>query len=277
MSTNASYRTIFSTGLFACGIALAMTGANAAAEDLPPPTTAETVPLPGETPAPGQVPSVTGEVDLIGDKTDATGAAKPASDELLNELTPVGPLNPTARRCYVLLGFMKENIEKISRDLDNNGKEVERLIRTSDELSKNVTELAGLWPDDQFFRDACINTKRQILVLNDELARVPRKWTHVRWSFNASLREVSKLRLRSRDMAESEPKPMPVIGKDGKPVTDKNGNLVFVEAAAPEVDPLVARREKALREVEAARDQERNRSEERKKKKMAIDLDSGSK
>jgi len=284
MSTNAPNPFLFSLSACACAAVLVLGGCDKGRETegdtapvpTPPPTTAEEVPAGGTNaePVPEPAPAVTAEVDLIGDKPAAGAVAKADSKDLLDEMKPEGPQSPASRRCYYLLGEMKTNIEKVSADLDNGGKEVQRLIRTSDLLSKNITDLAELWPNDQFFRDACINTKRQVLVLNDELSRVPRKWTHVRWAFNGSLREVSKLRARARDMAESEPKPVPLLGRDGKPAVDKEGNQIFIEQAEAPVDPLVARREKAKREVEAARTQDRKRDEEKKKKSMPTDLDS---
>jgi hypothetical protein len=283
MSVN-SLKQLSKVGAAACAAMLLLSGcdkgretaADAAPVKDPPTTTAEEVPVRGKSAevAPAPAPGNTGDVDLIGDKPAPGTAAKPDTKALLDDLKPDGPLSPAARRCYFLVGEMKTNIEKVSSDLDNGGKEVQRLIRTSDLLSKNITDLAELWPNDQFFRDACINTKRQVLVLNDELSRVPRKWTHVRWAFNGSLQEVSKLRLRAKDMAESEPKPVALVGKDGKPVVDKEGNQVYVvdQADAP-VDLSAEKRDKAKREVEAARAQDRQRDEQKNKKKMPIDLE----
>lgn len=231
---------------------------------------------PGAPPKPDAAPeakagALAEEVDLTADKPGA--AAKRKEAPLLAVLGPAGPSNDTVRHCYKLLAEMKTNAERISADLDAGGKEITRLIRTSDALSRNITDLAGVWPHDESFRDVCGNAKRLVLVLNEELSRVPRKWTHVRWSFSAALQEVSRLRLRARDLAEAEPKPVPVIGKDGKPVLDKEGRPIYVDPPAPPVDPAIAKREQSLREVQAERERIRRIEEAKKTKPLRTELD----
>jgi len=208
---------------------------------------------------------------LTADKPEA--AAKSKDTLLLNPLEPSGPLNETANRCYKLLAEMKAKTEQINADLDNGGKEVTRLIRTSDALAKNITDLAGIWPTDESFRDRCGGAKRETLVLNEELSRVPRQWTHVRWSFTSALKEVSKLRLLARDLAEAEPKPVPLLSKDGKPVLDKEGRPIYVDAPQPPPNPLVVKREKSLHEVEEQRERLRKIEEEKKNPRIHTDLE----
>ena len=248
-------------------------------EDAPPRTTADsTTPnanparpeaqAPRKSPAaqPRAVPETAGEeVDLIGDRPDAKTDDKKKTAVLMEDIEPTGPLVEKARLCYGLIAKMKTNLDSIAKDLDAGGKEITRLIRTSDALSTNINELADLWAGDEEFRDVCGVAKVRSLALNDELSRVPRKWPNIRWSFNGAVREVRKLRLRARDMAEAEPKPVAVTGKDGK--------VTYVEPEGPPVDPRVVRRENKRQEVEEARRRIKNAEEARKKKEMPIDLD----
>ena len=73
------------------------------------------------------------------------------------------PLNHKATRSYELLADSKKKVDSISKDLDDGGKEITRLIRNSDELSKTVSQLAELWPDEEKFRDIAGMAKREIL------------------------------------------------------------------------------------------------------------------
>ena len=211
------------------------------------------------------------EVDLTADRPEA---ARPKDAPLLASLEAAGPVNATASRCYRLLAEMKTNVEQISADLDAGGKEITRLIRSSDELAKNITDLAGVWLFNEGFRDICGNAKRQALVLNEELSRVPRKWTHVRWSFSASVQSVSKLRLAARDLAEAEPKPVLAVGKDGKPLLDKQGRLIYVDPPPPAINADIAKRDEVRHDVEAKREQIRKLEELKKKPPLQSDLDS---
>ncbi|MCY3023698.1 MAG: hypothetical protein NTW87_32355 [Planctomycetota bacterium] len=233
---------------------------------------AERPPAPPPTPPPTTTENAAEEVDLTADKPEAE-ARKPKAAPLLSDLTPSGPANATARKCYAMLADIKANVETISRDLDDHGKEITRLNRTSDALSKNITDLADLWPNNQTFRDMCVSAKRQAVVLNDELSRAPRKWAHVRWAFSATIREASALRLRARDLAEAEPKPRPLVGKDGKPILDKEGRQIYEEPGAAPVDPAIAAREKNLRETKADLERLRKLDARKNEKKMPTDLD----
>lgn len=222
-------------------------------------------PRPDPAVPPTKTESVSEDVDLIGDKPGAPAPAK--ADKLtvlLDPIEPTGPINRTARQCYKLIADMKFNVEKINVDLDDGGKQVTRLIHTSDELCKNITDLAGVWTANEEFRDQCVSAKRQALTLNDELSRVPRTWAHVRWAFTSTLKAISKLRNSARELAEAEPKPQVVVGKDGK--------VTLVEAE-PVVDPLIARRNEEVAKVNKARAQKRKLEEEAKKKELQIDLD----
>ena len=241
-------------------------------EDPPRPDPPETHPPKSLPPLPvKRAGSLAEEVDVTADKPEA--AAKSQNAPLLDPLQPAGPVGETAGRCYKLLAEMKAKVEQISSDLDDRGKEVTRLLRTSDALARNITDLANIWPADESFRDMCGSAKRQALVLNEELSRVPRQWTHVRWSFTSTLQEVSKLRLRARDLAEAEPKPVPLTSKDGKPVLDKEGRPVYVDAPRPPPDPAVVKREKSLREVEEQRARLRKIEEEKKNPRIHTDLE----
>ena len=210
-------------------------------------------------------PAKAEEVDLIGDKPSAAAELVPAKTPILEDFSFQGPINETGRRGYGLIADIKKNIGGIGKDLDDGGKEITRLVRTSDQLSKVITELAGLWPHNEIFYDLCRSAKSRVLLLNEELARVPRKWTHVRWSFNAVIQDARKLRIAARELAEAEPKPVPVMGKDGK--------VVYVEQPAAPVDPLIAKREEKTREVEAAKQQLKRTEDTKKEKPMRIDLD----
>ncbi|MGD0090586.1 MAG: hypothetical protein ABSE73_11760 [Planctomycetota bacterium] len=225
----------------------------------------------GKTAPAGKAAVLAEEVDLTSDQPGA--AAKTKEVPLLTPFAAAEPLVERARTCYKLLAEMKAGVEQISSDLDDSGKEVTRLIRTSDNLAKNITDLANLWPADEAFRDLCGSTKRQALVLNEELSQVPRKWTHVRWSFTAALQEISKLRLRARDMAEAEPKPVPLLGKNGKPVLDKEGRQIYVDPPQSAPDPALAKREATQREVKAERERLNKIEEVKKNPPMKTDLD----
>src|SRR5207302_1655274 len=140
-------------------------------------------------------------------------------------------------------------------DLDNNGKEVTRLIKTSDILSKRITTLADLYNEDENYRDRCGTAKRDALRLNDELSQVPRKWSHVRWAFNDTLTDTRMIRVMGRDLAEAEPKPVRVVGKDGKEE--------YVEQP-PKVNPAIAKREASRAKAEEMRAIVRKQDEARK-------------
>jgi hypothetical protein len=260
---------------------LVCSGMKAAEAPPTPATTAE--PVPGEStskadviatppattpvkrqPAPAPVENVAGEdVDMIGDRPQP-GAVPEKKKALLDELTAGGPLNSKAKNAYALIAEIKTNVDLIAKDLDNSGKEVTRLITTSDTLAKNITKLANIWPEEEKFRDRCGTAKRQALDLNEELARVPRIWTHVRWSFNAVVEHTRDVRLKARDLAEAEEKPVAVPQKDG--------TVKYVDAGPAPVDPRVARKEAILKadEAELAR---QKKDKDSREKPMKVDLD----
>ncbi len=191
-------------------------------------------------PAPPAPATAGGEdVDMIGDKPEAVAAAKPKA--LMDDLTPDGPVNRRATSCYHLLAEMKTHMEQISKDLDNNGKEVTRLIKTSDALAKDITLLANLWVEEAQFHDICGTVKRDALNLNTELSQSPRVWSHVRWAYNDTLTDVRKVRIAAKMLADLEPKPIQQVGKDGK--------IVYVDAPQ-NVNPAIAKRDFKKAEAE---------------------------
>lgn len=221
---------------------------------------AETVPV--------ETAQVRREDDLIGDRpvervsTDP-GSTAPASKQLLEEMKPSGPLVTKSRQCYKYLAELKSNAEKISTGLDDGGKEVTLLIHISDELGTNVTDLADLWPENKTFVDYCAMAKRQSIILNEELARVPRNWRALRWSLNSALVQVSKLRHVARDLADAEPKPIATPGKDGK--------IEYSDPVPEALDPVLAKREAAVSEARRAREFIKKKEEEKAKKRMPTD------
>jgi hypothetical protein len=208
--------------------------------------------------------------DMIADLPEAV---PPKAEPLLTDLAPAGAVGPTAKQAYVLIADIKTTVEQINTDLDTGGKEITRLSRTSDTLARQITELAGVWPLNESFRDVCGSAKRQALLLNDELSRVPRQWKYVRWTFTNVLKEVSRLRMAARELAEAEPKPVLLVGKDGKPVLDKQGRQVYVDAPAPAVDPLILKREAAVREATEQRARMRAIEEQKKNPRLKTELD----
>jgi hypothetical protein len=203
-----------------------------------------------------------GEVDLIGDKPEATTANAPKS--VMEDMQPSEELNDRGRKTYAVLGEIKVAMELISKDLDNNGKEVTRLIKTSDTLAKKITTLADLYNEDENFRDHCATAKRDTLRLNDELSQIPRKWAHVRWAYNDTLTDTRMIRVMARDLAEAEPKPVQKVGKDGK--------IVYVEQP-PKVDPAIAKRDASKANAEAMRAMLRKQEEARKAPAMKTSND----
>lgn len=221
---------------------------------------AETVPI--------ETAQVKRHDDLIGDRPAELarvdpGSTAPASKQLLEEMTPSGPMITKARQCYKLLGELKANAEKISTGLDDGGKEVTLLVHISDELGTNVTDLADLWPENKTFVDYCAVGKRQAIILNEELARVPRNWRSLRWAMNSALVHISKLRHVARDIADAEPKPVATPGKDGK--------IEYSDPVPEPIDPKLARREAAVSEAKRARDFVKKQEEEKAKKRMPTD------
>jgi hypothetical protein len=289
-----------------CSISLSLTLAHAAEseETLPPPPPPRTVTeaVPDETPAMPPIPTAPitpvapkktvqtpaaksstatepkadivadtpDDDDLISDKPEAVSKDnEKKKPDLLEVIQTTEPLTEKSSKVYELIGEIKTQVDKISSDLDNSGKEITRLQRTSEALAKSITDLAAYWPQNETFNDECAEAKRNVLVLNDELSRAPRRWTHVRWSYNDSVKAIRALRRKARDLAEAEPKPQAVVGRDGK--------VRYVEPAAPAVDPRIAKLEKKEREVEESRARSKRAEEARKNKSMPLDLDGNKK
>jgi hypothetical protein len=204
------------------------------------------------------------EIDVTADKADAP-AGKPKPSPLLEDLKGEDPLNHNARHCYAVLAEIKTNLEQIGRDLDDNGKEITRLSRTSEALCNNINELVAIWPDHELFRDTCGSAKRQALLLNQELDRVPRVWSHVRWTYNNAIKDVRKMRTYAKELADAEPKPVAVKGKDGK--------VAYEDRAAPALPPKEAKKQAQLRENEEVKARARKAQEARKNRKMQTELD----
>ena len=179
------------------------------AEAVPPPARVEPEPAQPATraePIPAEAPQRGDEVDLIGDKPEAAKTT-PQKRALLEDFAPAGPQNHRASQTYALMGGMKADVEQLSKDLDNGGKEVTRLLRTTDELAKKITDLAKLWPEHGPLCDLCGTAKRSALILNEELGNTPRQWTHVRWMFDTLIEDLTKMRQTARFAADSEPMP----------------------------------------------------------------------
>jgi hypothetical protein len=217
-------------------------------------------------------PRVSSRASVLDDLTaDKPGSAATARDQgLMEEMTPPpGELDSRAKKCYAAIGELKSNLEAISRLLDNRGKENARLVHTSEEVLKNINDLGAIWPGNASFMDACSTTKRSGIFFNDELNQVPWKWTHVRWTYNALLRDTRSLRETAKALADAEPKPVPVVGKDGK--------LTYVDAPDPLVDPATVRREARLNaeraELTRLRESKDEKQSAKKEKNMKTSLD----
>jgi hypothetical protein len=179
--------------------------------------------------------------DLTADKPGTAAAA--AEKPLFDDLKPIGEVSSKAKKLYEGLDKLKGNLETINRLLDNRGKENARLMHTAEVVIENIGDLVAIWPNADAFRDVCVSAKRAALIFDQELNRSPWRWNYVRWSFSALLRDVRPLREMGKAMAEAEPKPRMVVGKDGK--------ATYTDAPDPLFDPVVAQRE-ARRKVQLA-------------------------
>lgn len=212
--------------------------------------------------------------DVTADKPSAAGkAASQANGQLVLEtIVAPGPVNSRAKKCYASLGELKKQIEAISRHLDNRGRENAALLHTSDAVLDEINNLAAIWPKSEAYIDVCTVAKRSALVFNNDLNEVPWTWTHVRWSFDALVKDVRALRSYAKTMAEAEPPPQMIVGKDG--------SVVYIDAPDQAVDELTARREamqKAARaDIQRIKEQNAER-EARRKNSMPLDLDTKSK
>ena len=203
--------------------------------------------------------------DLTADKPGSAAAENPS---LLEEMPSPGQVNTRATKCYTLLAELKTDVETISRCLDNRGKENARLVHTSDELSKCISDMASIWPNNDEFREQSVTLKRHALLLNDELNQQPWRWAQVRWSFDAVLKSATGYREACRTLAEQEPKPIAIVDK-------KTGQVRYVDAPDPFMDTPAGKQAAALK---ADRDEitRRNKLKEmmtNSKNKVKTDLD----
>ena len=214
--------------------------------------------------APPAPVSQTSEPDMIADKSDATATTKP-SVEMLEVFKPSEPVNTKATRCYGLLADLKNNADRIKVDLLNGGKEITRLVNTSDGIAKNIDDMSKIWPNNQRYIDVCSSSKRSALILNDELSSVPRRWTHVRMAYESMIQEVRTVRIWGRLLAESEPRPVAVAGKDGR--------VTYVDAPSAPIDPKIAHRNELIKRADKISAQQTALEQSEKNKDMPIDLD----
>lgn len=203
--------------------------------------------------------------DLTADKPGIPAAQNP---NLLEEMNAPGTVNSRAKKCYALLAELKNDVETISRCLDNRGKENARLVHTSDELCKCISDMAAIWPTNADFRERSSDMKRDALLLNEELSQQPWRWAQVRWSYDAVLKHIVGYREYCRDMANQEPKPIAVVDK-------KTGQVKYVDAP----DPLMTEDARRTARLQSDRDEitKRNKIKEAiqssKKDKVKTDLD----
>ena len=233
---------------------------DSAAPSTPRQQTASATSAPTTTPA---TPTGGGDIDLIGDKPEAAAANAPKP--LMEEMKTDEHVSTRATNCYKLLADIKTQVELVSKDLDNNGKEVTRLVKTTDKIAKLINDLADMWSESEDFRDRCGTAKRDALRLNDELSQTPRKWTHVRWGFDDMVNDVRKIRRMAKDLADAEPKPVAVVGKDGK--------VSYTDAVPPPGDPAIARRDLNKARADAVRAALRRQEEAKKNPNMKASVD----
>jgi hypothetical protein len=207
--------------------------------------------------------------DLTADLTaDLPGAvvAKPRNPWRIemDDYRPPELAGPDALNAHRSIVELKKLVAQIADDLDAGGVERTRLIFNAESLSKEATNLAGIWPKDAKFRDQCSNAKRSALVLEEELRGEPRRWTHVRWAFREAQDQVKALRAAAAERAAAQPKMIRVV--------DKKGRESFVEAPR---DPAEVKREEDERrrgELRAERDRQRKYAEEADKKAHGGDI-----
>ena len=218
-------------------------------------------PRPGEAATTPQPAGAGPGVDLIADRPGA--AAAKARDPFyveLEDFPPTGNPNPRAEKAYAAIAELKKLVSLISADLDAGGRERTRLIRSAEGVSAQATALAELWPTEVQFRDACASAKRSALVLEEELRGEPRRWTHVRWAFQETQRQVRDLRRSAAALAATEPALVRVVRK-GQEVWE-----------APPKDPAtVKREEEERRKRELREEKERLRKREQETKDSSED------
>ncbi len=163
------------------------------------------------------------ENDLTADKPGTAAAAE--NQSLLEAMEAPGRVNSRAKKCYGLLVELKANVETIARCLDHRGKENATLIHASEVVSKNISDMAAIWPGNEEFTDRCTSTKRCALIFNDELSQSPWKWAQVRWSFDALLKDVRGFRDYCRGLADIERPPRAIV--------DNKGNVTYIDEPDP--------------------------------------------
>ncbi|MEI6233161.1 MAG: hypothetical protein WCT04_08920 [Planctomycetota bacterium] len=206
--------------------------------------------------------------DLTADKAGTAGAVA-QNPNLLEEMLAPGPVNSKAKKAYALLGELKVNIETVSRCLDNRGKENARLVHTGEEVSKNISAFAAIWPNNDEFRARSSTLKRLALLFNDELNQQPWRWAQVRWSFEALLKDVVGYREYAREIADAELKPIAVLDK-------KTGKVVYQDQPDPSLSTAEARKAAALKATndEIVRRRKFNEAvSDSKKEKIRTELD----
>jgi len=174
----------------------------------------------------------------------------------MEDFEATGMISEKARKAYDAVETLKKQALQLSDDLDAGGRERTRLVQTAERMAKTITDLAGIWPEDEDLRSACANSKRNALVLQEQLSTEPRRWTHVRIAFSELLKVVSSLRRKAVAVAEDEPRPL--VGKDGK--------VTYAEASKDPVE-LEKKAAERRRKVMAAEKEKARKWEEDAKKK----------
>ena len=203
------------------------------------------------------------ENDLTADKPGTAAAAE--NQSLLEAMEAPGRVNSRAKKCYGLLVELKANVETIARCLDHRGKENASLIHASEVVSKNISDMAAIWPGNEEFTDRCTNTKRCALIFNDELSQSPWKWAQVRWSFDALLKDVRGFRDFCRVLADAERPPRAIV--------DNKGNVTYIDEPDPFLVTVAGQRAAKLKLDQEEIAKRRNFEEARDEKKDAVKSD----
>lgn len=202
----------------------------------------------------GEAPLKPIAVDLTADLPTAVKPKKKGPFWVVMEDFKIqGPVTPSVKRAFELVADMKKYVYRIAEDLDAGGKEKTRLIFTTESLSKAITETVKIWPRDEDFRDVCRITKSRALVLEEELRGEPRRWSHVRWAFQAVQKEVKNLRKVTVAKASGQAQPIRVVTKDGKEI--------LIEPA------------RGARQVERERQEARLKEMQRQKEKLREEVE----
>ncbi|MCZ7646070.1 MAG: hypothetical protein M5U26_12415 [Planctomycetota bacterium] len=194
-------------------------------------------PLDVDLPAPAQLPN-----DLTADLPTATAERRKGPFWVeLEDFKPEGVLTAKEDQAYRVLSDMKKTVYQISEDLDSGGKERTRLIYNAEALGKQVNILAETWRNSANFRDHCMSAKRSALVLEEELRNEPRKWSHVRWAFQAVQHEIGRLRRATMDQIKGTSRPITIVTQDGREIV--------VEAPQDTPETLAQKEAEARREA----------------------------